>query len=140
MAALARHRPRPVVTFTPISLETKYQHRRMKDMIRSCLGTPPGASIYPSNPDTMGAVRGLVLSNGMMPTSATAENFPSGAGGMGSFVSPLSAGLEGPGSRRQSAINMGGAGGPRMIAPGQLPGPGPQRKGSMASVTSVGAS
>ncbi|KAJ4356379.1 SAGA complex subunit Sgf73 [Didymosphaeria variabile] len=134
MAALARHRPRPVVTYTPISLQSKYQHRRMKDMLRSCLGNPPGTSVYPQDSNTMGAVRGLAMSNGMLPGSATSENFPNSAGGMGSFAPPLSAGLEGSGSRRQSAINMGGAGGPRMIAPGQLPGPSPQRKGSVASV------
>ncbi|KAF9737142.1 saga complex component [Paraphaeosphaeria minitans] len=140
MAALARHRPRPVVTFTPVSLQAKYQHRRMKDMLRSCLGNPPGASIYGQNPDTMGAARGLALSNGMMPGSATSENFPNSAGSMGGFGASMSTGLDGLGSRRPSAINMGGAGGSRMIAPGQLPGPGPQRKGSMASVASVGAS
>jgi SAGA-associated factor 73 len=140
MAALARHRPRPLVTFTPVSLQAKYQHRRMKDMLRSCLGNPPGASMHPQNPDTMGAVRGLALSTGIMPGSATSENFPNSAGGMGGLASSMNTALEAQGSRRPSAINMGGAGGPRMIAPGQLPGPGLQRKGSMASVASVGAS
>ncbi|KAJ4294064.1 SAGA complex subunit Sgf73 [Kalmusia sp. IMI 367209] len=138
MAALARHRPKPVVTFTHVSLPHKYQHRRMKEMLRSCLGTPPGNSQYPTATplDTMGTARGLAL--GMMgaPGSATAENFPGSAGGMGSFAPPLSAGLENPGSRRQSAISMAGSAGPRQILPGQLPGPGPQRKGSIASVAS----
>jgi SAGA-associated factor 73 len=76
----------------------------------------------------MTAGRGLAL--GMMgaPTSATNENFPQSAG----FGAPLSAGLDsGSGSRRPSAIGNGGA---RQILPGQLPGPGQQRKGSMASI------
>lgn len=138
MAALARHRPRPVVTYTPVSLTAKYQNRRMKDMLRSALGTPPSHSQYPlaAPLDTMGTARGLAL--GMMgaPGSATTENFPGSAGGMGNFP-PLSAGLEGPGSRRPSAISMAGSNGPRHILPGQLPGPGPQqRKGSMTSVAS----
>ncbi|ORY10468.1 SCA7, zinc-binding domain-domain-containing protein [Clohesyomyces aquaticus] len=150
MAALARHRPRPLATFTPVSQRSKYQYIRMKDMLRSALGAPPGGTIFsnmPSNNDNMGTSRGLAL--GMMgaPQSATSENFPNSAGGMGGFPPPLSAGLDGsgmnPGSRRQSSINMGGSSnaGPRQILPGQLPGPGPQqRKGSMASVASVGAS
>lgn len=151
MAALARHRPRPMATYTPVSLKHKYQYIRMKDMLRSALGAPPhGGSIFGSaNPENMGSGRGLAL--GMMgaPQSATTENFPNSAGGMGSFVPPLSAGLDGgsgnmnPGSRRQSSISMAGpsSAGPRQILPGQLPGPGPQqRKGSMASVASVGGS
>ncbi|KAK3214354.1 hypothetical protein GRF29_28g2891653 [Pseudopithomyces chartarum] len=35
MAALARHRPTPVATYTPVSLSSKYQYRRMKDMLRA---------------------------------------------------------------------------------------------------------
>jgi len=150
MAAIARHRPRPLTTFTPVSQRSKYQYIRMKDMLRSALGTPPGGSLYsavtPS--ESMGAPRGLAL--GMMgaPGSATTENFPGSAGGMSGFAPPLSAGLDGPGgsmnpgSRRQSSISMASAGaGPRQILPGQLPGPGPQqRKGSIASVASVNAS
>lgn len=131
MAALARHRPRPVVTFTPVSLMAKYQHRRMKDMLRSCLGNPPGGTLPAFDPNSMGAMRGLALNGLAMPGSATAENFPQSAGGIGSFAPPLSAGLDGQGNRRGSTMGMGG----RMIAPGQLP---PQRKGSMASVASVG--
>ena len=143
MAALQRHRPRPLATFTHIEQKQKYQYIRMKDMLRSALGAPHGGgSIFSSsNTENMGAGRSLTL--GMMgaPNSATTENFPGSAGGMGGFGAPMSAGLEGPGagSRRQSSISM--AGGPRQILPGQLPGPGPQqRKGSMASVASVGAS
>ncbi|KAF2112592.1 SCA7, zinc-binding domain-containing protein [Lophiotrema nucula] len=142
MAALQRHRPRPMASFTHIDQKTKYQYIRMKDMLRSALGAPHGGgSIFSnSNTENMGGGRSLGL--GMMgaPNSATAENFPGSAGGMG-FGAPMSAGLDGPGpgSRRQSSISM--AGGPRQILPGQLPGPGPQqRKGSMASVASVGAS
>lgn len=149
MAALSRHRPRPLATFTPVSQRFKYQYIRMKDMLRSALGTPPGggagmySAVTPS--DSMNAGRSLAM--GMMgaPGSATEQNFPGSAGGMG-FSTPLSAGLDGPGgmgpgSRRQSSIAMQGGGGPRQILPGQLPGPGPQqRKGSMASVASVGAS
>lgn len=150
MAALARHRPRPLATFTPVSQRSKYQYIRMKDMLRSALGVPPGgggggmySAVTPS--ESIGTGRGLAM--GMMgaPGSATAESFPGSAGGMG-YGAPLSAGLDGsggmnPGSRRQSSIAMQGGGGPRQILPGQLPGPGPQqRKGSMASVASVGAS
>lgn len=152
MAALARHRPRPLATFMPVSQKSKYQYIRMKDMLRSALGAPHGGSIFsnvPSGGDNMSS-RGLALSMMGAPGSATAENFPGSAGGMGGFATPLSAGLDGPtgsamntGSRRQSAISMAGTtgGGPRQILPGQLPGPGPQqRKGSMASVASVNAS
>lgn len=152
MQALARHRPRPLATFMPTSQRSKYQYVRMKDMIRSALGAPPGGSMYANvttGGENMSTSRGLAL--GMMgaPGSATTENFPGSAGGMASF-GPLSAGLDGPaggglnpGSRRQSSISMANpsSAGPRQILPGQLPGPRPQqRKGSMASVTSVGAS
>lgn len=151
MAALARHRPRPLATFTPVSQRSKYQYIRMKDMLRSALGTPLGGSIFSNMPpggDNMGTGRSLAL--GMMgaPSSATTENFPQSAGGMGGYAPPLSAGLDGsssslnPGSRRQSSIGMANASnGPRQILPGQLPGPGPQqRKGSIASVASMGGS
>ncbi|CAN9161387.1 unnamed protein product [Alternaria alternata] len=129
MAALARHRPRPMATYTHTSQRSKYQYIRMKGMIRSALGAPPGGggSMF-SGGDNMSTGRGMAL--GMMgaPLSATNEHFPQSAG----FGAPLSAGLDsGAGSRRPSAI---GAGGPRQILPGQLPGPGQQRKGSMASV------
>ena len=147
MAVLARYRPRPAAIFTPVSLQSKYQNVRMKDMLRSALGAPPAptanslySAVTPSDP-----LSGRNLSLGMMgaPNSATTENFPNvGFGG-----APLSAGLDPPvnaggsglASRRQSSIggiNVGG--GPRQILPGQLPGPGPQqRKGSVAS--SIGA-
>ncbi|PSN73853.1 SCA7-domain-containing protein [Corynespora cassiicola Philippines] len=151
MQALARHRPRPLTTFTPVSQRSKYQYIRMKDMVRSALGAPPGSSMYSNvtpGGDNMSTSRGLAL--GMMgaPTSATTENFPNSAGGMGGFAPPLSAGLDGSSgsglnSRRQSSISMAGANnsGPRQILPGQLPGPVPQqRKGSIASVASMGAS
>ena len=86
-------------------------------------------------------MRGIALNGIAIPGSAgSAEGggFP-GSAGLGGFAQPGSAGLDGPGSRRGSALGMGlgmgvgmGTGGQRMIAPGQLPGP--QRKGSMASV------
>ena len=114
-------------------------------MLSSALGTPSTGSIYSAvtpGGDNLGTGRSLAL--GMMgaPGSATSDNFPGSAGGMGGY-GPLSAGLDGPGSRRQSSISMAApqSGGPRQILPGQLPGPGPQqRKGSMASVASVGPS
>ncbi|OAL48381.1 SCA7-domain-containing protein [Pyrenochaeta sp. DS3sAY3a] len=142
MAALARHHPRPLATYTHTSQRAKYQYIRMKGMIRSALGAPPssGGSIYSAmTPGGDGMTSGRGLSLGLMgaPMSATNEHFPQSAGGMSGFGAPLSAGLDGgAGSRRPSAIGM--AGGPRQILPGQLPGPG-QRKGSMASV-GVGAS
>ncbi|KAF2003168.1 SCA7-domain-containing protein [Amniculicola lignicola CBS 123094] len=148
MAALARHRPRPVASYTPVSQQARYQYIRMKDMLRSALGTPQNSSIFSNatpGGENMGTARSMAM--GMMgaPNSATNENFPGGGmGGMGSggYGAPLSAGLDGPGggmnpgSRRQSGINMGM---PRQILPGQLPGPGMQgqRKGSMASVASA---
>jgi SAGA-associated factor 73 len=141
MAALARHRPRPLATYTHVSQRSKYQYIRMKGMIRSALGAPPGGggSIYSgmmSSADGMNNGRGLALGmfgmSGMGnggPMSATAEQFPQSAG------FPLSAGLDGgAGSRRPSVMGLGSAGGPRQILPGQLPGPGAQaRKSSMAS-------
>ena len=132
MAALSRHRPRPMATYTHTSQRSKYQYIRMKGMIRSALGAPPGGggSMF-SGGDNMSTGRGMAL--GMMgaPLSATNEHFPQSAG----FGAPLSAGLDGgAGSRRPSAI---GTGGPRQILPGQLPGPGQQRKGSMASVSAT---
>jgi SAGA-associated factor 73 len=129
MAALARHRPRPMATYTHTSQRSKYQYIRMKGMIRSALGAPPGGggSMF-SGGDSMSTSRGMALGIMGAPLSATNEHFPQSAG----FGAPLSAGLDsGAGSRRPSAI---GAGGPRQILPGQLPGPGQQRKGSMASV------
>ena len=132
MAALSRHRPRPMATYTHTSQRSKYQYIRMKGMIRSALGAPPGGggSMF-SGGDNMSTGRGMAL--GMMgaPLSATTEHFPQSAG----FGAPLSAGLDGgAGSRRPSAI---GTGGPRQILPGQLPGPGQQRKGSIASVSAI---
>ncbi|KAH8724272.1 SCA7, zinc-binding domain-containing protein [Phaeosphaeriaceae sp. PMI808] len=142
MAALARHRPRPLATYTHVSQRSKYQYIRMKGMIRSALGAPPGAtgSLYSGitpGPDSLGSGRGLALGmfgmGGMAsagPMSATGDQFPQSAG------FPLSAGLDsGAGSRRPSVMGLGSAGGPRQILPGQLPGPGAQaRKGSLASV------
>jgi SAGA-associated factor 73 len=143
MAALARHRPRPLATYTHVSQRSKYQYIRMKGMIRSALGTAPGGggTLYSgmsSGTDSMNAGRGLALGmfgmGGMSgsggPMSATNEQFPTSAG------FPLSAGLDGgAGSRRPSVMGLGSAGGPRQILPGQLPGPGAQaRKSSMASV------
>lgn len=66
------------------------------------------------------------------PPSATSEGFP-GSAGMGGF--PMSAGLDGGSMRRQSGMMPSAPGGPRQILPGQLPGPGGQRKSSL----SVGA-
>ncbi|KAF2686343.1 SCA7-domain-containing protein, partial [Lentithecium fluviatile CBS 122367] len=129
MAALARHRPRPLATFTPVCQRSKYQYIRMKDMLRSALGAPPASTsnMYSAVTPSESMSTGRSLAMGMMgaPGSATAENFPGSAGGMG-FGAPLSAGLDGagmgPGSRRQSSIALqgGGGGGPRQILPGQL--------------------
>jgi SAGA-associated factor 73 len=142
MAALARHHPRPLATYTHVSQRNKYQYIRMKGMIKSALGAPPGggSSLYTGmgGTDGMNTGRGLALGmfgmGGMSsggPMSATAEQFPQSAG------FPLSAGLDGgAGSRRPSVMGLGSAGGPRQILPGQLPGPGAQaRKVSMASVS-----
>jgi len=131
MAALARHKPRPLATYTHVSQRSKYQYIRMKDMIRSALGAPPGGSPFGNPPSaTDGMNRGLSL--GMMgaPPSTTSENFP-GSAGMGGF--PMSAGLDGNMGRRQSGMGMSNGGnGPRQILPGQLPGPGGQRKSSLS--------
>jgi SAGA-associated factor 73 len=131
MAALARHKPRPLATYTHVSQRSKYQYIRMKDMIRSALGAPPGGSPFGNHPSaTDGMNRGLSL--GMMgaPPSTTSENFP-GSAGMGGF--PMSAGLDGNMGRRQSGMGMSNGGnGPRQILPGQLPGPGGQRKSSLS--------
>ncbi|KAH7065781.1 SCA7, zinc-binding domain-containing protein [Paraphoma chrysanthemicola] len=142
MAALARHRPRPLATYTHVSQRSKYQYIRMKGMIRSALGAPPGggsgmfSGMTPGS-DGMNSSRSVAMGmfgmGGMGsggPMSATNEQFPQSAG------FPLSAGLDGgAGSRRPSVMGLGSAGGPRQILPGQLPGPGAQvRKGSMASV------
>jgi SAGA-associated factor 73 len=143
MAALARHRPRPLATYTHVSQRSKYQFVRMKGMIRSALGAPPGGSsggggFFSGFPmggnDGMNTSRGLAM--GMFGSmTPSGEQFPQSAG------FPLSASLDGgAGSRRQSVMGMGsanggGGGGPRQILPGQLPGPGAQaRKSSMASV------
>lgn len=144
MTALAHHYPRPIATFHHVSLRSKYQNIRMKDMLRSALGSPPGGgtnSVYsavtPS--EALGSARSLGLGMMGVPGSATTENFP-GAG----FSAPLSAGTDGGGmaSRRQSGIgiSVSGNGGPRQILPGQLPGPGPHPQQRKGSVTSVGAS
>jgi SAGA-associated factor 73 len=152
MAALARHRSRPLATFTPVSQRSKYHYIRMKDMLRSALGAPHGASIFSNvnaGSENLGTARGLALGMMGVPQSATTENFPVSAGGMGGFATPLSASMDGPaggglmsGGRRPGSISMAGpTNGPRQILPGQLPGPGPQqRKGSMASVASAGGS
>ncbi|QRD04017.1 hypothetical protein JI435_138740, partial [Parastagonospora nodorum SN15] len=143
MAALARHRPRPLATYTHVSQRSKYQYIRMKGMIRSALGAPPGGggTLYSGmgvGTDGVSASRGLALGmfgmGGMGsggPMSATNEQFPQSAG------FPLSAGLDGGASSRRPSVmsGLGSAGGPRQILPGQLPGPGAQaRKSSMASV------
>ncbi|KAH9866788.1 hypothetical protein J1614_008481 [Plenodomus biglobosus] len=153
MAAFARYRPTPSATHIRVPQRFKYQHIRMKGLIRSALGAPPGGggSIFNGMGmgmgDSMGTSRGLAL--GMMgaPISATQERFPDSAG-LGGF-GPLSAGLDSStGSRRPSAINMnaggaggpggggggagGAGGGPRQILPGQLPGPGQARKSSVS--------
>jgi SAGA-associated factor 73 len=140
MAALARHRPRPMATYTHVSQRSKYQYIRMKGMIRSALGTPPGGSggsnVFSGMPpggDNIPTSRGLALGMFGMgsagPMSASNEQFPQSAG------FPLSAGLDGGAGSRRPSVMGGSAGGPRQILPGQLPGPGAQaRKGSMASV------
>lgn len=114
MAALGRHRPRPLATYTHTSQRSKYQYIRMKGMIRSALGAPPGGGSMFSGGDNMSTGRGMAL--GMMgaPLSATNEHFSQNAG----FGAPLSAGLDsGAGSRRQSTISSGG---PRQILPGHM--------------------
>ncbi|KAL1603379.1 SAGA complex subunit Sgf73 [Nothophoma quercina] len=131
MAALARHRPRPLATYTHVSQRSKYQYIRMKDMIRSALGAPPGTSPFGNPPSATDGMNGS-LRLGMMgaPPSATSENFP-GSAGMGGF--PMSAGLDGGSmSRRQSGMMGNSGNGPRQILPGQLPGPGGQRKSSLS--------
>ncbi|KAJ5028845.1 SCA7, zinc-binding domain-containing protein [Bipolaris maydis] len=115
MAAMGRHRPRPMATYTHTSQRSKYQYIRMKGMIRSALGAPPGGggSMF-SGGDNASTGRGMGL--GMMgaPLSATNEHFPQSAG----FGAPLSAGLDsGAGSRRQSTISSAG---PRQLLPGHL--------------------
>lgn len=141
MAALARHRARPLATYTHVSQRSKYQYIRMKGLIRSALGTPPGGGLNNNANNAFGGdmmnARGLSLGIMGAPMSATGDRFPDSAGLNSAFgAPPLSAGLDSAAnSRRPSAIGMpGGAGGPRQILPGQLPGPGQQRKGSMASV------
>ncbi|KAF2995512.1 hypothetical protein E8E13_001227 [Curvularia kusanoi] len=133
MAALARHKPRPMASYTHVSQRSKYQYIRMKDMIRSALGAPPGASSVFGNPpgtaDGANAMGGLRLGIMGAPPSASSDGFP-GSAGMGGF--PMSAGLDGGMARRQSGM-LGSAGsGPRQILPGQLPGPG-QRKSSLSA-------
>lgn len=140
MTALAHHFPRPIATYHHVSLRSKYQSIRMKDMLRSALGSPTGgganavySAVTPS--EAIGSARSLGLGLMGAPGSATTENFPGGG-----FSAPLSAGTDngsGLASRRQSSIGLSVSGGtgPRQILPGQLPGPGPQqRKGSVASV------
>jgi SAGA-associated factor 73 len=136
MAALARHRPRPLATYTHVSQRSKYQYIRMKGMIRSALGAPPGGggSLYSGMASGTDGTLGMFGLGGMGnsgPMSASTEQFPQSAG------FPLSAGLDGgANSRRPSVMGMGSAGGPRQILPGQLPGPGAQaRKSSMASAS-----
>ncbi|KAI8942253.1 hypothetical protein NX059_000334 [Plenodomus lindquistii] len=144
MAAFARYRPTPSATHVRVPQRFKYQHIRMKGLIRSALGAPPGSgggTIFTGmglgGPmgmgDAMGTSSSRGLSLGMMPGSASQERFSESAFG------PLSASLDSAaGSRRASAIGMGGAGagggtgGPRQILPGQLPGPGQARKSSVA--------
>jgi SAGA-associated factor 73 len=142
MAALARHRPRPLATYTHVSQRSKYQYIRMKGMIRSAFGAPTtgGGTIFSgmTQPaDGMIAGRGLALGMFGMgglgsggPMSASTEQFPQSAG------FPLSASLDGgAGSRRQSVMGPGSAGGPRQILPGQLPGPGAQARKSSIVVS-----
>lgn len=142
MAALTRHRPRPMATYTPVSQHSKYQYIRMKGMARSAFGAPAtgGGTLFSgmTQPaDGMNSGRGLafgMFGMGAMgsggPMSASTEQFPQSAG------FPLSAGLDGgAGSRRQSVMGLGSAGGPRQILPGHMNGLGGQaRKSSMASV------
>lgn len=157
MQALNRYKPRPLETYTPVSQRSKYQFIRMKDMLRSALGAPPNngsifSAVTPGGAENMGTARSLAM--GMMgaPSSATNENFPNSAGGMGGYATPMSAGLDGPsggggmnlGSRRQSSMSIAmppNNNGPRHILPSQIPGPGQQqRKSSVASVASMGPS
>ncbi|KAL6174224.1 SAGA complex subunit Sgf73 [Exserohilum turcicum] len=114
MAALGRHRPRPMATYTHTSQRSKYQYIRMKGMIRSALGAPPGGGSMFSGGDNASTGRGMALGIMGAPLSATNEHFPQSAG----FGAPLSAGLDsGSASRRQSTISSGG---PRQILPGHL--------------------
>ena len=122
MAALARHRPTPVATYTPVSLSSKYQYRRMKDMLRSALGNPPGTALLSFDQNSM---RGIALSGLNIPGSASTEGFPSA--GLGGFA----LGSVDPGSRRGSVLQG------RMGAPGGMPGQ-QSRKGSVTGA--VGAS
>lgn len=131
MAALARHKPRPLASYTHVSQRSKYQYIRMKDMIRSALGAPPGASALGNPPSATDGINGG-MRLGLMgaPPSATSENFPGNAG-MSGFS--MSAGLDGGNmGRRQSGMMANGGSGPRQILPGQLPGPGGQRKSSLS--------
>lgn len=161
MAALARHKPRPLAAFAPAHTRAKYQYIRMKDMIRSALGAPPGVAAAMNNPfgNPPGSAAGsdagmLAFRSGLMgaPPSASSEGFP-GSAGLGGFPMGGGGGMDGAGGggvgtggglgRRQSGImaagggaggGAGGAGsGPRQILPGQLPGPGGQRKSSLSA-------
>jgi hypothetical protein len=95
-----------MAVYTPVSLPSKYQYIRMKDMLRSALGAPPTSSnnMYSAGTpsDSMGSNRNMGM--GMMgaPGSATEQNFPNSAGSMG-FGAPLSAGLDGSSGMGQNA-------------------------------------
>lgn len=123
MAAFARYRPTPSATHVRIPQRFKYQHIRMKGLIRSALGAPvgSGASVFSGLGLGLGMGMGMgdlmngnrVFPLGMMgtPLSAGQERFPDSAGGLGGFGS-LNTGLEGgTGSRRPSGITMSGTGG-----------------------------
>ncbi|KAJ4369515.1 SAGA complex subunit Sgf73 [Didymella sp. IMI 355093] len=130
MAALARHKPRPIATYNHISQRNKYQYIRMGNMLRGALGNPPGMSAF-GNPPSATDASGMGLRLGMMgaPPSASSEGFP-GSAGMGGF--PMSAGLDSNMGRRQSGMIANGGNGPRQILPGQLPGPSGHRKSSLS--------
>jgi SAGA-associated factor 73 len=130
MAALARHKPRPIATYNHVSQRNKYQYIRMGNMLRGALGNPPGMSTF-GNPPSATDASGMGLRLGMMgaPPSASSEGFP-GSAGMGGF--PMSAGLDGNMGRRQSGMMANGGNGPRQILPGQLPGPSGHRKSSLS--------
>jgi len=125
MAAFARYRPTPSAIHARIPQRFKYQHIRMKGLIRSALGAPlgGGTSVFGGlglgmgmgiglgMSDTMSGNRGFAL--GMMgaPPSASQERYPDSAGSLGGF-GPLNTGLDGgAGSRRPSGIMTNGAGG-----------------------------
>lgn len=58
MAAIARARPQPLVTKTPIATKSKYHYVRMKDMLHSALRGGGGVGNLFSVPNAFGAVNG----------------------------------------------------------------------------------